>query len=128
MPAGKRLPALNEIQFLELQSLVEHASGVILLPDRRAVITARLARRLRHYQLAIFADYLHLLTQPGQHYELLAHWLAEHPGPTRLWSAVNDNWRILASDMSPGMPGLACNSAPMTFCSKVPPCKNWSRL
>ncbi|MNC48379.1 chemotaxis methyltransferase CheR [compost metagenome] len=64
MPAGKRLPALNEIQFLELQSLVEHASGVILLPDRRAVIAARLARRLRHYQLATFADYLHLLTLP----------------------------------------------------------------
>ncbi|MDD2048872.1 CheR family methyltransferase [Pseudomonas putida] len=149
MPAGKRLPALNEIQFLELQSLVEQASGVVLSADRRVVIAARLARRLRHCQLATFADYLHLLTLPEQHaerqrvvellvaketyffrehrhFEFLAHWLAEHPAPARLWSAAcasgeeayslamvasehaaNDNWRILASDMSPGMLGLA---------------------
>ncbi|QYX46678.1 protein-glutamate O-methyltransferase CheR [Pseudomonas tussilaginis] len=145
MPAGKRLPALNDAQFLELQSLVERASGVILLSERRAVIAARLARRLRHYKLATFSDYLLLLARPDQgverqrviellvaketyffrehpHFEFLAHWLATKTGPVQLWSAAcasgeeayslamvaseharNDNWHVLASDISPDM-------------------------
>lgn len=145
MPAGKRIPALDDIQFLELQSLVERASGVILPPERRTVVAARLARRLRHFQLATFSDYLHLLALPEQsierqrviellvaketyffrehrHFEFLAHWLRDNPGSVRLWSAAcssgeeayslamvasehagNANWRILASDISPGM-------------------------
>lgn len=145
MPAGKRIPALNDAQFLELKSLVECASGVILQPERCPVIAARLARRLRHFKLATFCDYLHLLALPGQsverqrvvellvaketyffrehrHFEFLAHWLGDNPGPVRLWSAAcssgeeayslamvasehaaNANWRILASDLSPRM-------------------------
>ncbi|MEG0859324.1 MAG: protein-glutamate O-methyltransferase CheR [Pseudomonas sp.] len=145
MPAGKRVPVLNEAQFLELQSLVERASGVILLPERRTIIAVRLARRLRHLQLASFSDYLQLLALPEQHaerhqvvellvvketyffrehrhFEFLADWLSESPAPVRLWSAAcssgeeayslamvasehacNDNWRIVASDLSAGM-------------------------
>ncbi|MBM3108319.1 protein-glutamate O-methyltransferase CheR [Pseudomonas sp. V1] len=111
MPAGKRVPALNERQFLELQSLVERACGVILLPARQAVIAARLARRLRHFQLPGFSQYLHVLAQPDQsaerqqvvellvpketyffrehpHFEFLADWLSKSAAPVRLWSAA----------------------------------------
>lgn len=111
MPAGKRFPALNERQFLELQSLVERACGVILLPARQAVIAARLARRLRHFQLPGFSQYLRLLAQPDQlaerqqvvellvpketyffrehpHFEFLADWLSKSHAPVRLWSAA----------------------------------------
>lgn len=111
MPTRTRPPLLSEASFARLRERVVQATGVHLADDRRAVVAARLHKRLKTHRLADFEHYLALLDsdqgaveheqllrllvahdsyffREHRHFEWLAGWLAEHDRPARLWSAA----------------------------------------
>ena len=111
MPTRTRPPLLSEASFARIRQRVVQATGVHLADDRRAVVAARLHKRLKAHRLADFEHYLALLdSEQGatehehllrllvardsyffrehRHFEWLAGWLAEHRHPVRLWSAA----------------------------------------
>ncbi|MDH1629531.1 CheR family methyltransferase [Pseudomonas mosselii] len=108
---GRRPPLLDEASFASIRQRVVQATGVQLADDRRAVVAARLHKRLKALGLSDFEHYLALLDSPRgadehehllrllvardsyffrehRHFECLARWLAELDHPARLWSAA----------------------------------------
>jgi len=105
---------LSEQEFGEFQRLIYRLAGISLSPAKKALVCGRLAKRLKHYSLGSYRDYLRLLTsgkEPAElqtaldllttnetyffreprHFEFLQHRiLAERrPGsPFRVWSAA----------------------------------------
>lgn len=61
---GLRLPELADSQFRLLQRLMLEASGIALAANKRPLVAGRLMKRLRHYQLPGYEQYLQLLEQP----------------------------------------------------------------
>ncbi|MDR2308793.1 MAG: SAM-dependent methyltransferase [Paucimonas sp.] len=111
MPSRTRPPLLSEASFAQLRQRVEQATGALLADDRRAVVAARLHKRLKTHQLNDFDSYLALLDSPlgrqenehllrllvardsyffreHRHFECLARWLPALDRPARLWSAA----------------------------------------
>lgn len=109
MPS-RRPPPLSEACFANIRQRLVQATGVLLAHDRRAVVAARLHKRLKTLRLMDFEQYLVLLDSPHgadeqqhllrllvardsyffrehRHFEWLARWLAKLDHPARLWSA-----------------------------------------
>jgi chemotaxis protein methyltransferase CheR len=111
MSGALKLPALDEHDFLRLQRLMADASGIHMTPNKRPLVAGRLLKRLRHYSLDSYADYLELLDQPQHqkerrlvvdllttnetyffrehpHFDFFGTWLHQRKGPLRIWSAA----------------------------------------
>ena len=111
MPSTFKLPVLGEQEFSRLQTLMSSASGIHLASNKRSLVAGRLMKRLRHYHLDNYRDYLHLIERPTHsrerrlvidllttnetyffrefpHFEFLGQWLGRRKGPLRLWSAA----------------------------------------
>ncbi|MGB9088075.1 MAG: protein-glutamate O-methyltransferase CheR [Pseudomonas farsensis] len=105
------LPKLGEVQFQQLQRLMQDASGIHLASNKRTLVAGRLMRRLRHFQLSNYDQYLAMIADPAHqrerrlvidllttnetyffrehpHFEFLGQWLAQQRGPVRMWSAA----------------------------------------
>ena len=106
-----RPPLLSEDNFARIRQRVEQATGVYLADDRRAVVAARLHKRLKTLRMGDFDCYLTQLDQQQdsqehdqllrllvardsyffrehRHFEWLARWLPCLGHPARLWSAA----------------------------------------
>lgn len=106
-----RAPQLSEATFQRIREHVLHATGVQLANDRRALVAARLHKRLKTLQLTDYDTYLASLDEPWlrderahllslltahdtyffrehRHFEFLARWLPTLGHPARLWSAA----------------------------------------
>lgn len=55
--------------FTKFQELIYQESGIWLAPHKHALLTGRLARRLRLLGLSSMQEYFHLVTQPDQQHE-----------------------------------------------------------
>lgn len=55
--------ALTDKEFCHLRDLIYAQTGIALTEHKRTLVRARLAKRLRHHNLASFSDYYHLLTE-----------------------------------------------------------------
>lgn len=111
MSAMPSLPVLGEQNFRQLQQLMQDASGIHLSSNKRSLVAGRLLKRLRHFELDSYDDYLNRLTHPQYarerrlvvdllttnetyffrehaHFEYLGQWLRGRSGPLRLWSAA----------------------------------------
>ncbi len=111
MSSQLKLPTLGDGEFRRLQTLMAQASGIVMAPNKRPLVAGRLMKRLRHYRLDNYADYLQLLDQPAYlkerrlvvdllttnetyffreqpHFDFLGNWLSTRKGPLRLWSAA----------------------------------------
>lgn len=55
--------------FAKFQSLIYNESGIWLGPQKQALLTSRLARRLRLLGLSTLREYFRLVTQPDQQHE-----------------------------------------------------------
>ena len=58
------LPVLGEQHFRQLQQLMRDASGIHLASNKRSLVAGRLLKRLRHFELDSYDDYLSRLTHP----------------------------------------------------------------
>jgi chemotaxis protein methyltransferase CheR len=59
-PSGLKL---TEAEFQQLRAFIHLHTGIALSDHKRALVYARLAKRLRHHHLECFADYYTLLTE-----------------------------------------------------------------
>ena len=106
------VPTVSEREFRIIREMLHAAAGISLSPEKRAMVSGRLAKRLRHHGFASFAEYLKLLANGGTaelqvavdllttnethffrepaHFEFLRHELAERKaaGPVKVWSAA----------------------------------------
>lgn len=57
------LPELQDREFNQFRELIYHTAGISMSDSKRALISGRLAKRLKHFGLDSYGDYLHLLTQ-----------------------------------------------------------------
>src|SRR5919108_5074356 len=53
--------ALSDHEFAQFQSLLRRLAGIHLAPIKKALVCGRLAKRLKHYRLSGYGDYLRLL-------------------------------------------------------------------
>lgn len=53
---------INGAEFRQLKTWIYDAAGIYLSEHKQALVMGRLAQRLRHYQLASYGEYFHLLT------------------------------------------------------------------
>lgn len=53
---------LNDQEFSQFQKLIYQLAGINLSPAKKALVGARLAKRLAHYHLDTYGDYFKLLT------------------------------------------------------------------
>lgn len=111
MSDSLKMPALGDAEFRHLQKLMTDASGIQMADNKRPLVAGRLMKRLRHYRLGSFNEYLRLIEQPlyrqerrlvvdllttnetyffreHPHFDFLASWLTRQRGPLRLWSAA----------------------------------------
>lgn len=106
-----KLPVLGEAPFRQLKQMMHEASGIVLADNKRTLVAGRLLKRLRHYQLDTYEQYLALLNDPNYslerrlvidllttnetyffreypHFEFLGQWLSQQRTAQRLWSAA----------------------------------------
>jgi chemotaxis protein methyltransferase CheR len=106
-----RMPELTDHEFRMLQQLMHQVSGISLAANKRSLVAGRLMKRLRHFQLPDFGQYLKLLDKPQHlgerrlvidllttnetyffrepvHFSFFGQWLAKRRGPVRIWSAA----------------------------------------
>lgn len=111
MADALKLPGLGDNEFRHLQKLMAEASGIQMADNKRPLVAGRLMKRLRHYRLDSFGEYLRLIEQPmyrqerrlvidllttnetyffreHPHFDCLGEWLTRQRGPLRLWSAA----------------------------------------
>ncbi|HEX7045112.1 MAG TPA: protein-glutamate O-methyltransferase [Burkholderiales bacterium] len=62
-PVGLPTFKLTDAEFRRLRDFIHAHTGIALSDHKRALVYARLARRLRHHKLESFADYYALLTE-----------------------------------------------------------------
>lgn len=126
MPAGVtdglanragRSPELRPDEFEWIRRFLHQQSGIALNDSKRALVTGRLEKRLRHHQLNSYGDYFRLLRQPDheaeaalvvdllttnetfffrepKHFDFLCEQLfVRHPRhrPLRCWSAASSS-------------------------------------
>jgi chemotaxis protein methyltransferase CheR len=103
--------AISDQEFRQFQALLARIAGIHLAAGKKALVSGRLAKRLRHWQLASFGDYYRLIigSEPGElklaidllttnetyffrepkHFALLRDGvLPALQGPPRIWSAA----------------------------------------
>ena len=61
---------LSDQEFGEFQRLIYRLAGISLSPAKKALVCGRLAKRLKHYSLDSYRDYLRLLTSGKEPAEL----------------------------------------------------------
>lgn len=61
--AGPATFKISDAEFQQLREFIHSHTGIALSDHKRALVYARLARRLRHHRLDSFADYYELLTE-----------------------------------------------------------------
>jgi chemotaxis protein methyltransferase CheR len=54
---------ITDAEFKYLRDLIYAHTGISLTEHKRALVCARLAKRLRHHRIGTFTDYYHLLTE-----------------------------------------------------------------
>ncbi|MCE0732008.1 protein-glutamate O-methyltransferase CheR [Halomonas sp. G15] len=102
---------LTDTDFTRIRQLIYQRAGIVLAEHKREMVYSRLAKRLRHYGLTRFGDYLaRLERQPdakeweaftnalttnltaffreAHHFPLLADHVRSRPGRIRVWSAA----------------------------------------
>jgi chemotaxis protein methyltransferase CheR len=60
---GPSVFKISDAEFQQLREFIHSHTGIALSDHKRALVYARLARRLRHHELETFADYYQLLTE-----------------------------------------------------------------
>lgn len=111
MADALKMPTLGDSEFRQLQKMMAEASGIQLADNKRPLVAGRLMKRLRHYRLGSFREYLQLIEQPQYrqekrlvidllttnetyffrehpHFDFLGQWAARQRGSLRLWSAA----------------------------------------
>lgn len=109
--------ALSDQEFARFQAFIFEAAGITLAATKKAMVSGRLEKRLRHYQLATFSEYLALVQgrsvpeerqvavdllttnetyffREPKHFELLrtlATQACGRPQPFRVWSAASSS-------------------------------------
>ncbi|MES2352632.1 MAG: protein-glutamate O-methyltransferase CheR [Pseudomonadota bacterium] len=61
--------AITDREFMQFQRFIYDAAGIFMANGKQALVSGRLAKRLAHYQLNSYGDYLRLLesrTQPAE--------------------------------------------------------------
>lgn len=61
--SGPSVFKITDAEFQQLREFIHSHTGIALSDHKRALVYARLARRLRHHRLDSFADYYQLLTE-----------------------------------------------------------------
>lgn len=103
---------LRDQDFAQIQRLMYREAGIALSPAKKVLVSGRLIKRLRHFGLESFQDYLRLVETPQhqdekrlminllttnetsffrepRHFEFLHSLLQQpHPRPWRIWSAA----------------------------------------
>ena len=110
-PRVERDLELTDGDFTRIRELIYQRAGIVLAEHKREMVYSRLAKRLRHYDMTRFGDYLaRLERQPeareweaftnalttnlpaffreAHHFPLLAEHLRTRSGPIRIWSAA----------------------------------------
>ena len=67
-------PAISDKEFNRIRCHLHEIAGIHLAPSKKTLVTSRLARRLRHYSLASYTQYMDLLTDtrhPGEQQMML---------------------------------------------------------
>ena len=63
---------ITDREFMQFQRFIYDAAGIFMANGKQALVSGRLAKRLAHYQLASYSDYLRLLESRAQPSELTA--------------------------------------------------------
>ncbi|GJI96579.1 chemotaxis protein methyltransferase [Duganella caerulea] len=61
---------ITDREFLQFQRFIYEAAGICMANGKQALVSGRLAKRLAHYQLESYGDYLRLLESRAQPAEL----------------------------------------------------------
>ncbi|OGH01312.1 MAG: SAM-dependent methyltransferase [Candidatus Lambdaproteobacteria bacterium RIFOXYD1_FULL_56_27] len=109
------LPQLTDHEFGLFQKMIYQTAGIHMAPVKKALISGRLAKRLKHYGLASYGDYFRLLYEDEseelqvavdllttnetfffrepKHFEFLQEEVLPHwtTGPKRFWSAASSS-------------------------------------
>jgi chemotaxis protein methyltransferase CheR len=64
------LVAISEREFTQFQRFIYDAAGITMSNGKQALVSGRLAKRLAHYQLESYGDYLRLLESRAEPNEL----------------------------------------------------------
>ncbi|MEW6612557.1 MAG: CheR family methyltransferase [Pseudomonadota bacterium] len=110
-------PQLSVQEFAQFQRLIHQVAGISLSSAKMALVTGRLAKRLKHHGLSSFGEYYRLVSGAGQagelqimvdllttnetyffrepkHFDFLKQHAAAHAGggrPFRVWSAASSS-------------------------------------
>lgn len=102
---------LTEADFRRIRDLIYKRAGIVLAEHKREMVYSRLAKRLRHYNLNRFSDYLDRLEKrldspewesftnalttnltaffrEGHHFPQLVAHVKDRPSPVRIWCAA----------------------------------------
>ncbi|NOZ10910.1 MAG: protein-glutamate O-methyltransferase CheR [Gammaproteobacteria bacterium] len=110
------VPVLEDKEFRKFQKFIYEAAGISLSDAKKPLVSSRLIRRLRHYELNSFGEYFHLVMRADQaeefqclvdllttnetyffreekHFDLLRTQIlpAREAYPYRIWSAASSN-------------------------------------
>jgi chemotaxis methyl-accepting protein methylase len=55
---------LTHTEFSEIQRLIYQWAGIYMTESKKALISGRLMKRLRHYELTSYADYIRIVKNP----------------------------------------------------------------
>jgi chemotaxis protein methyltransferase CheR len=109
--------SLTEKEFAQFRQFLFEAAGISLSPAKKALVSGRLAKRLRHHQLPSYGEYYRLLSsgraqgelqtaidllttnetyffREPKHFDFMRARLAElgrSPSPVRVWSAASSS-------------------------------------
>ncbi|WP_342776539.1 protein-glutamate O-methyltransferase CheR [Nitrospira lenta] len=62
--------AISDQEFADFQKFVHHSAGITLSAAKKALVSGRLLKRLRHYQLASYREYFQLIMNGQEPAEL----------------------------------------------------------
>ncbi len=72
LPGVIQIAELSDTEFLSISKLVKNVCGISLSDDKKELVKARLAKRLRKLQLGSFKEYMEYLRQDSDGVELTA--------------------------------------------------------
>ncbi len=135
---------ISRREFQKFQNLIYHEAGIWLSPAKTAMLTARLANRLRHLGMKSFEDYYNLVAgSPEERIEMLdaistneTHFFREPKHFDLLRSSIFPEWiraaaggrrgriiRVLSAGCSTGQEPY---SLAMTLLDHFPPASGWA--
>jgi chemotaxis protein methyltransferase CheR len=69
-PVVAETPELNDAEFAQFRALLLRLAGIHLSNSKKPLVRGRLAKRLKHYRLSSYGDYLRLICGPDEGGEL----------------------------------------------------------